>query len=86
MDAIERDIINYLRTAVAAAGLDVELSRDSGLLRAGLLDSMALVGLIRFLEDRFGLEIPDGDLDPGLFETPATIVTYVSARLAQPAA
>lgn len=86
MDGIERDVMIYLGKAVADAGLDVVLTRESGLIRAGLLDSLALVGLIRFLEVRFGIVIPDGDIDPDVFATPATIIAYVTERLAQTAA
>jgi acyl carrier protein len=39
------------------------------------------VGLIRFIEERFSLQIPDADLDPDLFDTPRSVVSYVSGRL-----
>jgi acyl carrier protein len=77
----EERIMAYLAGAAAEAGNDRPLTRDTELVEAGLLDSMGLVGLIRFLEDAFALDIPEDDLSPELFETPASIAAYVGRRL-----
>ena len=46
-----------------------------------LFDSYRLMELILRLEDRFGIRIPDEDLDPDIFETPRTIVKYLLSRM-----
>jgi acyl carrier protein len=46
------------------------------------LDSINLVRLVQFLEERFGIQIPEGDLGPELFETPASVTAYVQRRAA----
>jgi acyl carrier protein len=82
MDKIEAPILSYLAKAVADTGTSLPITRQTGLLDAGLLDSIGLIGLVQFLEAEFGLQIPERDLSPELFETPASIVDYVSRRMA----
>lgn len=77
MDNIETRIIDHLRQSLSEAGSGTEVSSQTALLGSGLLDSIALVGLIEFLEESFSLEISDADLGPDLFETPASIARFV---------
>jgi D-alanine--poly(phosphoribitol) ligase subunit 2 len=79
MSDVEQSILDHIRTA--AAGTNVKVERDTGLLEAGLLDSISLVGLIQFLEEKFGVRIPDSDIGAELFASPGTIISYVEARL-----
>jgi len=80
MDKIERPILAYVTKAVADAGTALQVTPQTRLLDAGLLDSIGLVGLVQFLEAEFGMQIPEHDLNPELFETPATIVDYIARR------
>jgi acyl carrier protein len=66
------------------AGLDesgTPISGQSQLLETGLLDSINLVQLIQFVEERFGIAIPDADIGPEIFATPAALAAYVDRRL-----
>jgi acyl carrier protein len=75
----EQPIIEYI-AGVVDGGTNV--SRDTPLLEAGILDSINLVRLVQFLEERFAIKIPDGDLGPELFESPASLAAYVGAHKA----
>ena len=44
-------------------------------------DSFSLMELVLLLEDTFELSIPDQDLDPDIFHSVNTIVSYVQDRL-----
>ena len=46
-------------------------------------DSFSLMELVLLLEDTFELSIPDEDLDPDIFHSVNTIVSYVQDRLDQ---
>ena len=84
---IEQSIMNHIRDV--AAGSAVQVTRETGLLDTGLLDSINLVGLIQFLEEHFSIRIPDSDIGADLFASPAALIAYVEQRLghaAQPAA
>ena len=84
MNDVEQSILDHIRGVAAASNVNVD--RDTGLLETGLLDSINLVGLIQFLEERFSIHIPDSDIGADLFESPATLVSYVEKRLGASAA
>ena len=46
------------------------------------LDSMAVVGILTALEDTFGFDIDDEDIDGRAFATVGSLVDWVSARQA----
>jgi acyl carrier protein len=79
MNQVEQSIMQHI--AEVAAGSNVTVTRDTGLLDSGLLDSINLVGLIQFLEERFAIKIPDSDIGAELFASPASLIAYVERRL-----
>jgi acyl carrier protein len=74
MADIEQPIMNYI-ASLREDGIVV--TPETSLLESGLLDSINLVQLIQFLEERFGMTIPDADLGPEMFETVAAMAAYV---------
>ena len=57
-----------------------ELSDDASLLEAGILDSMAIVKLISFLEERFGVQLTDEEFDPDNFESLQAIEALIAQK------
>ena len=60
---------------------DTSLKNDAPLLE-GILDSMALMQLVSFLEEEFDIEIDDTEVTAENFKTIADIERLVDARLA----
>ncbi len=56
------------------------LTGETPLLESGILDSLSLLQLVVFLEERFGITVGDADLLPQNFETVSTICAYLRAR------
>ncbi len=54
---------------------------EESLFDSGYLDSFALPDMVGELEQEFGIEIPDSDLNPRKFDSIARIETYVESRL-----
>ena len=79
MNSYEQPILDFVSDVVAEAG-GGGVVRDTPLLEAGVLDSINLVRLIQFMEERFGISIPDSDFGPELFESPASLAAYVERR------
>jgi acyl carrier protein len=79
MNSYEQPILDFVSDVVAEAGGGAVV-RDTPLLEAGVLDSINLVRLIQFMEERFGISIPDSDFGPELFESPASLAAYVERR------
>ena len=48
---------------------ETPLSDDEPLLSSGLLDSMAIVQLLEFIESEFSVSVQDTDFDPDNFES-----------------
>jgi acyl carrier protein len=59
---------------------DASLANDAPLLE-GILDSMALMQLVAFLEEEFDIEIDDTEVTAENFRTVADIERLVDARL-----
>jgi len=59
------------------------LADDDVIPETGLLDSAAIMELIVWLEQRFGVEIDQGDLTIEHFGTVNAIVSYLSAHARQ---
>lgn len=81
MSEVEQPIMEYISAVVAETG-GGPVTPDTQLLEAGVLDSINLVRLVQFLEERFGISIPDADMGAELFESPASVTAYVERRTA----
>ena len=79
MSDVQEAILGHIRSV--AAGSEVAVTPDTRLLETGLLDSINLVGLLQFLEERFSLSVPDSDIGADLFSSPASLSAYVERRL-----
>lgn len=56
------------------------LANDTSLLDSGILDSLSLLRLVVFLEERFGITMGDSDLLPENFASVNTICAHLRAR------
>ena len=56
------------------------LANETPLLESGILDSLTLLRLVVFLEERFGITMGDADLLPENFASVNTICGYLRAR------
>ena len=60
-----------------------KLEPDEPLFSSGLLDSLGTLRLITFLEDRFGLQIGDGEVGEENFKNLKTIEAFVERKKAE---
>ena len=77
MSLIKNDLINYVQTELSA---DESVAGDTELFSSGMLDSVSMVGLISFVEDKAGVHIQPGDVTLDNFDTIDSILEYVTAR------
>jgi len=54
---------------------------EESLFDSGVLDSFALPDMVGALEKKFGIRIPDADLNPRKFESIVRIESYLESRL-----
>ncbi len=78
---IEREIRAYvLREFLPGEGPEV-LDRAPGLMSGGILDSLSILSLVDFLEERYGVELKAHELDVGNLDTIEDIADLVRGKL-----
>ena len=55
----------------------VSLQVNDPLLTSGLIDSLAMVKLLTFIEQEFGVQVMDADFEPENFETISNISAMI---------
>ncbi|HRM74635.1 MAG TPA: phosphopantetheine-binding protein [Paracoccus sp. (in: a-proteobacteria)] len=75
MSLIKDDLINYVQTELNAGE---DIAGDTELFSSGMLDSVSMVGLISYVEDKGGVHIQPGDVTLDNFDTIDAILEYVT--------
>jgi acyl carrier protein len=77
MDEISRVVRDYIVREYTQEGDDREITETTPLISSGLVDSFSMVSLLRFLEKKYTIHIPDSDATPEAFDTVERIVALV---------
>lgn len=54
---------------------------EDSLLESGLIDSLGILELVEYLEDKFGIELQDDDLSPENFDSIAALTRFVATKI-----
>lgn len=80
---VETDVLKILDNVLSLNGRSADLQRNTPLLGAlPELDSMAVLGIITALEERFAFIIHDDDIDSAVFATLGSLIDFVTSKLA----
>lgn len=82
---MESIINDYISRELVQDPAQLPLSDEASLLESGILDSLSLLQLVVFLEERFGITVGDTDLLPENFASVQTICAYLRSREPQQA-
>ena len=74
-------LIQYI-TAELAGDASIALAADDDLLNTGLVNSIAIMRLIAFVEEQFGVAIPPQDMIIDHFISVNALVAYIEAAKA----
>ena len=81
--SVETDVLRILDSVLSLQGRSASLRRDTPLLGAlPELDSMAVLGIITALEERFAFIIHDDEIDSAVFATLGSLIDFVTGKLA----
>lgn len=61
-------------------GSNGELDDSENLLAAGIIDSLGILRLVSFVEEKFGIEVPDEDVTIDNFQSVQSMSDYVAAQ------
>jgi acyl carrier protein len=77
---VETVINDYISRELVQDPALLPLADGASLLESGIIDSLSLLRLVVFLEERFGITVGDEDLLPENFASVETICAYLRAR------
>jgi acyl carrier protein len=77
---VETVINDYISRELVPDPTVLPLANETSLLDSGILDSLSLLRLVVFLEERFEITMGDGDLLPENFASVNAICTYLRSR------
>ena len=75
---MEDVILAYIRKEYLDEDDDIELDASTPLISGGIVDSFSMVSLLRFLEKKYGISIPDAAATNEAFDTVEGIVAVVN--------
>ena len=61
-------------------GSNNELDESENLLAAGIIDSLGILRLVSFVEEKFGIEVPDEDVTIDNFQSVKSMSDYVASQ------
>jgi acyl carrier protein len=76
---IEREIRNFVVEHFLSG--HAEKLRDDGSLLGDVIDSMGVLDLVAFLQDRFKITVEDEEVVPGNLDTVKNLAAYVARKL-----
>lgn len=77
MDEVSRAVRDYIVREYLQEGDDREITETTPLISGGIVDSFSMVSLLRFLEKKYSIHIPDDAATPDAFDTVQSIVALV---------
>ena len=86
MDCLTQTILAWFKEIAAKSG-NAEILLDTELIEQGVLDSLEILRLVSFLEEKCGVAVPVDEFVPENFRTPkavAILVTRLRSQAASP--
>ena len=77
---VRTEVATHIRESFLYARPDYALVDDARLLDEGILDSMGAVELVTFLQERFGIAIPDDEITEENLGSVADIARFVGRK------
>lgn len=80
---MKETIINYIIEELHGGADDLEITPEDDLLGSGLLESMGMMRLIQFIEEKYDFRVPPQDMTIENFMTVEAMVNYIG-KIKQP--
>ncbi|MEO5362915.1 MAG: acyl carrier protein [Magnetococcus sp. DMHC-8] len=78
-------IVRFLATITRPDMLSTHIDDSDGLIKSGLIDSLAMLEIIDFLESEFNIDFSETGVDPTELESIQKILDLIEKRARQPA-
>jgi acyl carrier protein len=70
-------VIDWIKDNCLKNNPNTQMTAESSLLSSNILDSIAFLSLVTYLEGHFQIKIDEDDMSPDNFESPQTIAALV---------
>ena len=77
---MEAVINDFISRELVQDGAVLPLGNATSLLETGILDSLSLLRLVVYIQERFGIPVDDVDLVPENFDSVDAICAYLRSR------
>jgi acyl carrier protein len=74
------ELVSFIQSEIVGSDRGITVDANTKLIDGGLIDSMGLMQIIAFVEERTGVRVPDDDVMPENFQTVASMERLI-ARL-----
>ena len=81
MWSIEQEIRQFIIDNFLFGEPETQLSNNDSLLDQGIIDSMGVLELVTFLEDKYEIEIPDDELVPTNLDSVNRMIEFVQRKV-----
>jgi acyl carrier protein len=78
---IERNIERFIVDEIMLGDKNTKLDPDQSLITSGIVDSLALLRLIAFIEEQFSVKVEDEEVIPDNFDTITIMKNFVEQKL-----
>jgi acyl carrier protein len=78
---IANTIESFIVEEIMMVGKEIKIDPESSLIKSGIVDSLSLLRLISFLEEKFGIVIDDEDVVPENFDTIKIMESLVAEKI-----
>lgn len=82
MRGIEESIRSYIAENIIFSNNGYPYPEDASFLNEGIIDSMNILELVMFVEERFGVHVADEEIVPDHFDSVSKIAAYVRSKAA----
>ena len=81
MNDVTTTIRNYISKNILFSENDYPYSDEDSFIEKGIIDSMNVLELINFIEERFGIKVVDYEIIPENFDSIDKLTAYVGSKL-----
>jgi acyl carrier protein len=81
MDETEATLRTYITHNILFSDADYPYADDASFLETGVVDSLGVMELVMFVEERFGIDIQDRDVVPANFDSISRLSAFIRSKL-----
>jgi acyl carrier protein len=79
-ESMESVIADYINREGSSKPDMPPVTKDTALIESGIIDSLSMLKLVVFIEERFSVKVPAEDVVPENFETVEAICRYLRSK------